>query len=77
MVDKKSFVKTTCRHITTNSEKQIILANIDEPYSEVFLKIRWCPQQPNKVLSLCDRKVGRDTTFPSKRIVRYGLSQDI
>jgi hypothetical protein len=63
--------------MATNSEKQIILADRDVPYSEVFLNVHWCPQQKNKSLSLCDRNVGRNTTFPSKGIVRYGLSQDI
>lgn len=62
--------------MATKSEKQIILAYIDVPYSEVFLNVHWCHQPQNKALSLCDRNVGWDTTFPSNRIVRYGLSQD-
>jgi hypothetical protein len=74
---QKIVAKTTCSHIATNRKKQIILADIDVPYPEVFLNLHWCPQQNNKSLSLCDRNVGWDTTFPSNRSVRYGLSQDI
>jgi len=73
---KKYCTKTTCNHIATNRKKQIILADIDVPYSAgVGLNVRWCPQQKTN----SDRYAIAmwETTFPSKRIVRYGLSQDI
>jgi hypothetical protein len=41
---QKIVIKTTCSHIATNLEKQIILADIDVPYSEVFLNVYWCAQ---------------------------------
>ena len=45
---------------------------IDVPYCEVFLNIHWCPQQQKNRYRYAIAMW--DTTFPSNRIVRYGLS---